>query len=160
MNRLIVTFFGAGLLRPLAGTWGSLAALPVAWVIARYLGPWALVAGIVVVTVVGWYAVRAELPKMDDGDHGEFVIDEVAGQWIALLPVVFGAAHAGADLLALWPGWVAAFVLFRLFDTTKLGPIGWADRMHGHTGVMLDDLIAGVAAAIGVMILAALWHGM
>lgn len=160
MNRLIVTFFGSGLLRPYAGTWGSLAALPAAWVVVRLGGPWALVAGIVVVTVVGWFAVKAELPKMTDGDPGEFVIDEVAGQWIALLPVVFGAYHAGVPMLDLWPGWLAAFFLFRLFDTTKLGPIGWADRMHGHTGVMLDDLFAGAAAAVGVIALGALWHGM
>jgi phosphatidylglycerophosphatase A len=58
----------------------------------------------------------------------------------------------------LWPGWVAAFVLFRLFDITKPGPVGWADRRGDALGVMLDDVIAGVFAAVGVVILAGLSH--
>jgi phosphatidylglycerophosphatase A len=82
----------------------------------------------------------------------------VVGQWIALLPVFFGAAHAGADVTALYPGWIAAFLLFRLFDIWKPGPVGKADRRGGPTGVMLDDVWAGVFAAIGVILLAALSH--
>ena len=58
-----------------------------------------------------------------------------------------------------WPGWIAAFVLFRFFDITKLGPVGWADRRGDPLGVMLDDVIAGVFAALGVLALAALYHG-
>ena len=60
----------------------------------------------------------------------------------------------GAELLALYPGWIAAFVLFRLFDIWKPGPVGWADRRGDALGVMLDDVIAGVMAAIGVALLA------
>ena len=87
------------------------------------------------------------------------VIDEVAGQWVALFPVAFGAVHAGVSYGALWPGWVAAFVLFRLFDIWKPGPVGWADRQQGASGVMMDDIIAGLMAALGVVVLAALAHG-
>jgi phosphatidylglycerophosphatase A len=54
---------------------------------------------------------------------------------------------------------VAGFALFRLFDITKPGPIGWADRRGDALGVMLDDVIAGVFAALGVLVLAALYHG-
>ena len=158
MTHLIATFFYVGHLRPAPGTWGSLAALPVAWALVMLAGPWALVAGIVLAYVLGVWATGVETAGKADHDPSEIVIDEVAGQWIALLPVVFGAAMRDADLLALWPGWVAAFVLFRLFDITKIGPIGWADRMHGPTGVMLDDVIAGIFAAIGVVALAALFH--
>jgi phosphatidylglycerophosphatase A len=74
--------------------------------------------------------------------------------------VVIGAAHVGTELARLWPGWVAAFLLFRLFDIWKPGPVGWADRRQGAWGVMLDDLIAGGFAALGVMALAALAHGL
>jgi len=158
MTHLIATFFYVGHLRPAPGTWGSLAALPVAWALVMLAGPWALVAGIVLAYALGIWATGVETAGKADHDPSEIVIDEVAGQWIALLPVVFGAAMRDADLLALWPGWVAAFVLFRLFDITKIGPIGWADRMHGPTGVMLDDVIAGIFAAIGVVALAALFH--
>jgi phosphatidylglycerophosphatase A len=158
MTRLITTFFYIGYLRPASGTWGSLAALPVAWVLVTLAGPWALVAGIVLAYVLGVWATGIETAGKTNHDPSEIVIDEVAGQWIALLPVVFGAAARNADLLALWPGWVAAFALFRLFDITKIGPIGWADRMTGPSGVMLDDVIAGIFAAIGVGALAALFH--
>jgi len=57
-----------------------------------------------------------------------------------------------------YPGWVAAFILFRFFDITKLGPVGWADRKHGPTGIMLDDLVAGFLAALGGAVLAFLAH--
>jgi phosphatidylglycerophosphatase A len=156
LSRTIATFGYVGLMRPAPGTWGSLVALPLAWALHLAGGPVALVAGILVVGAVGWWAVAGE----GGGDESEFVIDEVAGMWIAILPVSVGAAHAGADILALWPGWVVAFCAFRLFDIWKPGPIGWADRQRGPTGVMLDDLLAGVAAAVCVGVGAALAHGL
>lgn len=158
MTHLIATFFYVGHLRPAPGTWGSLAALPAAWCIYMLAGPWGLVAGAVLSYVLGVWATTVETRGKDDHDPSEIVIDEVCGQWIALLPVAFGAYYTTSNIAFLWPGWVAAFVLFRLFDITKLGPVGWADRMHGPTGVMLDDVIAGIFAAIGVIVLAALAH--
>ena len=94
-----------------------------------------------------------------DHDPSEIVIDEVTGQFIALLPLSYASWMHGIDILAMWPGWIAAFALFRLFDITKPGPIGWADRRGDALGVMLDDVIAGIFAAIGVIGLAGLWHG-
>lgn len=159
MTHLIATFFYAGHLRPAPGTWGSLAALPAAWVIYVLTGPWGVVVGVVASYFIGVWATTVETRGKDNHDPSEIVIDEVCGQWIALLPVMFGAARMGADVMALWPGWIAAFLLFRLFDITKWGPVGWADRMHGPTGVMLDDVIAGIFAAIGVAVLAGIAHG-
>lgn len=158
MTHLIATFFYVGHLRPAPGTWGSLAALPAGWAIYTLFGPWGLIAGIVASYALGVWATGVETRGKDNHDPSEIVIDEVCGQWIALLPLAFGAARQDVDILALWPGWIAAFALFRLFDITKWGPIGWADRMHGPTGVMLDDVIAGVFAAIGVTALAAFYH--
>lgn len=158
-SRTVALVGGVGLLRPAPGTWGALAALPLGWAVTVLGGPWALVAALVAVTLLGLWAVSEELRHSADPDPGEIVIDEVAGQWVALIPVVFGAASAGTGLLALWPGWVAAFLLFRLFDIWKPGPIGWADRRGGAVGLMLDDLLAGVAAALGVAVLAGLYHG-
>ncbi len=63
-----------------------------------------------------------------------------------------------AELLALYPGWIAAFALFRLFDIWKPWLVGRADARGDALGVMLDDVIAGIMAAIGVVILAALYH--
>ncbi|MDX8349041.1 phosphatidylglycerophosphatase A [Cognatiyoonia sp. IB215446] len=158
MTHLIATFFYAGHLRPAPGTWGSLAALPTAWIIYTIVGPWGLVLACIIAYGLGVWATGVETRGKDNHDPSEIVIDEVVGQWIALLPVAFGAWARGVEMTALWPGWIAAFVLFRLFDITKCGPIGWADRLHGPTGVMLDDVIAGIFAAIGVAALAALFH--
>lgn len=155
----IATFFGVGYLRPAPGTWGSLAALPVAALLHVAGGPVLLGLGVIAAFALGWWATARETAGKADPDPSEIVIDEVAGQWLALLPVSIGAAHAGAAMTALWPGWVTAFVLFRLFDIWKPGPIGWADRRGDALGVMLDDILAGLAAAIGVMAFAALSHG-
>src|SRR6056297_3638218 len=138
MTRLIATFLYAGYLRPAPGTWGSLAALPVAWVLHVLGGPVLLALGIIVAFASGWWATALETKGKDDQDPAEIVIDEVAGHW---------------------PGWVVAFLAFRLFDIWKPGPIGWADRRSGAMGVMLDDILAGVAAALCVMLGAWLAHG-
>ena len=160
MIRFINTLGIVGLLRPAPGTWGSLAALGLAYLICLVGGPYLLLALTVVVTVAGIWTIGQQITGQPDQDPSEIVIDEVAGQWIALLPVVFGGWHAGVPLTALWPGWIAAFVLFRLFDIWKPGPVGWADRRGGALGVMLDDVIAGVFAGLGVMLMAGIYHGL
>ena len=157
--RITATVFYVGYLKPAPGTWGSLAALPLAWIIYAIGGVWLFVLAIPAAYLKGYIATAYLTKGADNHDPSEIVIDEVVGQWIALLPVFVGASHAGVSVLALWPGWVAAFVLFRLFDITKPGPVGWADRKDNATGVMLDDVIAGILAAIGVGGLAALFHG-
>lgn len=159
MSKWIATVLGVGYLKPAPGTWGSLAALPMFWALHQLGGwPFALVATIAVV-FVGVWAIRRETDGKDNHDPSEIVIDEVAGQWIALLPVSVGAAAAGSDVLALYPGWISAFILFRLFDIWKPGPVGWADRKNTAWGVMLDDVFAGILAAIGTLLLAGLSHG-
>jgi len=158
MTRLITTFFYVGLLCPAPGTWGSLAALPAGWLLYLLGGPWLAVIAVALAYGLGRWAVAIETAGAEDKDPGHIVIDEVVGQWIALLPLFFGAAQAGASVTALYPGWIAAFLLFRLFDIWKPGPIGKADRKGGPTGVMLDDVWAGVFAGIGVILLAALSH--
>ncbi|PKQ11905.1 MAG: phosphatidylglycerophosphatase A [Alphaproteobacteria bacterium HGW-Alphaproteobacteria-1] len=158
LSHLVVTFFHVGHLRPAPGTWGSLAALPVAWALHMAGGPILLGIGVVVAFASGWLATHLETKDKADHDPSEIVIDEVAGQWLAFLPVSIGAAHAGVALTALWPGWITAFLAFRLFDIWKPGPIGWADRRHDALGVMLDDILAGVAAALCVMLGAFLAH--
>ena len=159
MSKWIATVLGVGYLKPAPGTWGSLAALPMFWALHQ-LGGWPLaLASTFGVVFVGVWAIRRETEGKDNHDPSEIVIDEVAGQWIALLPVSIGAAAAGSDVLALYPGWISAFILFRLFDIWKPGPVGWADRKNTAWGVMLDDVFAGILAAIGTLLLAGLSHG-
>lgn len=160
MSRAIATVFGVGLLRPAPGTWGSLAALPLAWAVHQVGGFPVFAMATVAVFVLGWWATTEATRGAADHDPSEIVIDEVAGQWIALWPVSFGAWFVDAAFLALWPGWLAAFALFRLFDIWKPGPVGWADRRHDALGVMLDDVIAGLLAALCVAALAVVAHGL
>lgn len=159
MTRLIATFLGIGMLRLGPGTWGSMAALPVAWALHRLGGFPAVAIATVAVFFLGWWATAVQTRGKADHDPGEIVIDEVVGQWIALWPVSWGAWAMGAEILRLWPGWIVAFVAFRLLDIWKPGPIGWADRRADALGVMLDDVIAGILAAVVVAAGAALAHG-
>jgi phosphatidylglycerophosphatase A len=156
---MVATVGGIGHMRPAPGTWGSLAALPIAALLHLIGGPWLLVIAIIAVFFEGFWATTQVTRWQDDHDPSYVVVDEVVGQWIALLPLSFGAVHVGVSIFALWPGWIAAFLLFRLFDIVKRGPVGWADRFHTPLGVMLDDVIAGVMAALGVLLLAGLAHG-
>ncbi|WP_371153940.1 phosphatidylglycerophosphatase A [Jannaschia sp. 2305UL9-9] len=155
--RLIATVGGVGNLRPAPGTWGSLAALPLGWLVMQG-GPILFTLATLAVLPLGLWATKGVTAGSGDHDPSEVVIDEVLGQWIALLPLAWGAANAGVPVERLWPGWIAAFVLFRLFDIWKPGPVGWMDRRSDALGVMLDDAVAGVLAAIGVVVLAALAH--
>lgn len=158
VSHLIATVLGVGHLRPAPGTWGSLVALPMAYLLLLAGGWVALVIAILIAFVAGVWATERETRGKDNHDPSEIVIDEVVGQWIALLPVAYGAAMMGAAPERLWPGWLAAFALFRLFDITKPWLVGWADRRDDALGVMLDDVIAGVFAAIAVIALAAVFH--
>ncbi|WP_163850343.1 phosphatidylglycerophosphatase A [Pseudooceanicola aestuarii] len=158
LSAMIATLGGVGHIQPASGTWGSLAALPLAWVLHVLGGPALLALGIALFYGLGHWATAQETRGQADHDPSEIVVDELVGQWIAFFPVSFGASYAGADLTALWPGWIVAFGAFRAFDILKPGPVGWADRKHGPTGVMLDDVIAGVLAALVVVALAALFH--
>ena len=154
----VATFFGVGLLRPAPGTWGSLAALPVAYAILSFGGFWLLLNLTVFAFISGWIATQKVTQGQTDHDPSYVVIDEVVGQWIALFPVGFGAMMMQVSVDRLWPGWIAAFVLFRLFDIWKPWLVGMADRRNDALGVMLDDVVAGVFAALGVIALAALFH--
>ncbi|WP_159995377.1 phosphatidylglycerophosphatase A [Roseomonas sp. 18066] len=137
LPRLLASLGGIGFLRPAPGTWGSALVLPVV-----LGGPWACLGLALLLSLLGWWALT-RLPAAR-ADPGWVVIDEGAGQSLALAALPLGGGLAGVLL---------AFLLFRLFDITKPGPVGWADRRHGPTGVMLDDLIAGGMAAAVILAL-------
>lgn len=137
-DALIATWFGIGLIPGAPGTYGSLAALPFAWVIVTYLGLLGLLVSIGLAIVLGVWASGRYARVRGVADPGAIVIDEVAGQWLALVLVP-------PDPIAYGIG----FALFRLFDVIKPWPISWLDRtLKGGIGVMLDDLLAGVIAAV------------
>jgi phosphatidylglycerophosphatase A len=134
LARFIAAGFGTGFTPVAAGTVAS-AAAALTGAGLLHLSPLALAVAALLATVGGMVAVtRAGV----EGDPGWVVIDEFAGQWISLMALA-------RPTLA---GVIAAFVLFRLFDVTKLGPVGWADRQHGAFGIMADDVIAGIITAV------------
>ena len=141
---VVATFFGAGKFRYASGTAGSLAALPVIWLIHANLGNIAVVVFAALLFFLGTWASRIYIEISGDKDPKPVVIDEVVGQSIAIsfLPV---SAIA----------YIAAFFLFRFFDVTKVWPANWAERRPNQAfAVMLDDIIAGLyAGSISVLIL-------
>ena len=161
MHRIIATWFGAGDIRPAPGTWGSAVAVALG-VVIHWIGSFPLLAlATVAVAALGFWSVSHYTQGMEDPDRSEIVIDEVAGQWLALCFPSYGFWHAGLPPTEFpWPGWLAAFLLFRLFDIWKPWIIGRADREGGTMGVMMDDLWAGVFAGVTTMICAAIWHGL
>ena len=133
----LATWFGAGLIPKAPGTWGSLAALPFAWGILHFGNVWWLLAGAGIVFLIGWWSSEIYVKRSGQADPGAIVIDEVAGQWLTLLPAA----------TMIWWHWALGFVLFRFFDILKPWPVSWADRrVKGGFGVMIDDVIAAVYA--------------
>jgi len=158
LARLIGTVFYVGHLKPAPGTWGSIAAFPIGFIFYEIGGFWLFVLSIIVGFFKGWWATEQMTKGSDNHDPSEIVIDEVIGQWIALLPVVYAAWSLEINPIVLWPGLLSAFLLFRIFDIFKPWLVGWADKRDDAMGVMLDDVIAGIFAAICVAALAAFFH--
>ena len=153
MTRLalvIATWFGCGYLPKAPGTAGSLAALAMAWLLNRYTGlQWGSFAflAMLLLPFAVWAAhIAAQFTGLKDPQI--VVVDEVVGQWIAL---------AGAFTLN-WKSWLAAFVLFRLFDVWKPFPVRRLERLPGGVGIVADDAMAGVYSAL--VLFAAGWFNL
>lgn len=131
--------FGSGLASKAPGTWGTLAAYPVFFVLyALGVQGWWLAALCVPLFVFGVWVCEVTGNALGVHDYGGIVWDEI----VAMLLVLSMTAPVA------W-AWVSAFVLFRVFDIIKPWPIGWADeRVHGGMGVMLDDLLAAAFAMV------------
>ncbi|MCA3417665.1 MAG: phosphatidylglycerophosphatase A [Roseomonas sp.] len=135
---LVATMGGIGRLKPAPGTWGSLVVLPLVLV-----GPLAVLLLALLISIIGFYAVREVLRDTPNQDPGWIVVDEAAGMLLAL---------AGLSVSASIWGVVIAFGLFRVFDILKPWPISWADQQEGAFGVMLDDIVAGALVALALIL--------
>ncbi len=136
MSRWVASVFGVGFFPVAPGTAGSAVALLAG--AGLMLGPpWLLPLGAALAAVAG-YLVIPRAVSDPNADPGWVVIDEVAGQWIAMLGL------AGVSVTGL----AAAFVGFRILDIWKPGPVGWADRQPGAFGIMTDDILAGGGVAL------------
>ncbi|WP_017444831.1 phosphatidylglycerophosphatase A [Gayadomonas joobiniege] len=130
--------FGSGLIPIAPGTFGSLAAIPVYWLMATYLSLSVYLAVTLVFAIVGFYLCGFTAQALKTHDHPGIVWDEVVGMLIAL-----------AFFPVTWKTVVIGFIYFRIFDIIKPWPINWLDRrVSGGVGIMADDLLAGVMAWI------------
>ena len=143
---LSIATFGVGYLPLIPGTFGSLVSVGIFLLFTQLLTGTALVAVVLlfllVVTFSGiWAASRTE-ELSGRKDPGKVVVDEVAGQMLALLPLTL------SNLQPLTRGVIVSFILFRLFDIFKPYPAGRFERLRGGYGIMCDDLVAGGYAAV------------
>lgn len=131
--------FGAGLVPRAQGTFGSAVAFLPWWFLWRQLSLPAYGLMLILTLAVGVWACGESGRRLQFSDHRALVWDEFVGQWVALLPA----------LVAPWWALVAGFGLFRAFDVWKPWPISWLDaHVKGGAGVMVDDVVAGIFAAI------------
>jgi phosphatidylglycerophosphatase A len=128
--------FGSGLAPKAPGTFGTLAAIPLVFAM-QYVSTTLYAVITLIAAIAGFWICARTAEAMGEHDHPAIVWDEIAGYMIAMFALPFS-----------WVNVILAFVLFRFFDIYKPGPIGWCDRnLKGGTGIMMDDLLAGIASA-------------
>ncbi len=139
----VASWFGCGFLTPAPGTWGSLGGLIAGLIIATLFSGLGLLFSVFVVSAVGFMAAEKFDQALDTHDSEMIVVDEVAGQWIAMIPA-----------LGSLPLLVLSFILFRAFDIVKPWPVSYFEKeVKGAAGVMGDDIVAGIMAGFCVMVL-------
>ena len=141
---LSIATCGVGYMPLAPGTFGSLVGVGIFWLLVR-ANPAVIIVAILAVTFAGiWAGSRVEQVS-GRKDPGKVVVDEVAGQMIALLPLTLFARWSTVTV-------IISFILFRFFDIVKPYPANRLQDLHGGMGIMFDDLVAGVYGAIVVAI--------
>ena len=148
MQKLFITFFYSGLLRPAPGTWGSLAGVIAGLGIYHYIGLETLFMASILLFLASISIIDSYEAKSGTHDDSSIVIDEVAGVWLAISI----ALSSWQQLEMAEFGWISvvlAFIFFRILDITKPSIIGRLDRnLKGGLGVMSDDMVAGLFAGL------------
>lgn len=145
IQKLFLTFFASGLSPKAPGTAGTLASLPVGLFVLYNFSIETLFMLTLAITVIGIFEINKYEKITGIHDQQHIVIDEVAGMWLTLIITFSTSASMNypyIEILAI----MFSFASFRLFDIWKPSTIGWIDReLKGGTGVMLDDILAGIA---------------
>ena len=142
-NHFFAFGFGSGLMRRAPGTFGTLAAIPIFWLIQDLSWP-LYVLWLLVTFALGVYWCDRSARALGVHDHGGIVWDEMVGYWLTMF-----LAPAG------WLWMLIGFVMFRFFDIIKPWPIGWVDRrVAGGFGIMFDDILAAVYSWLALQALA------
>lgn len=149
MSRFIATWFFIGYIPFFSGTWGALASFPAmffVWIIAGKIG---FFIGAFLIGVMGFWAVS----QGSGDDAPEIVIDEVIGQWIAVTPIVL------LNPEPLWIWLLLSFAFFRFFDIIKPWPIRNVENFSGALGIIGDDVVAGLCAALSLWAMMLMYAG-
>ena len=153
LDKLISSFFYVGFLRPAPGTWGSIVGIILAYILLKTITFMTFCLLLLFVILIGFWGTKKYIEKNSEkSDPAEVVVDEVIGQWIAVLPIGYMIQLPEFYVEGLWFVWVWAFVSFRFFDIVKVGLVGWADNLNGALGILLDDILAGIAAGFTVAV--------
>ena len=155
IKKLILSCFGLGFLPIAPGTWGSMPAVAIFLVLHNFY-PAAVVCGTVIVISIAISSIfcllwAGEAEKLgNEKDPGWIVIDEFAGQMVAILPI----AVINRKVL---PATIAAFVFFRIFDVLKPSPARECELLEGGCGILADDIVAGLMTGVLLQIIAFLF---
>lgn len=157
MQKLFITFFYSGLLRPAPGTWGSLAGVIAGVGIYHYIGLETLFMASILLFLASIGVIDSYEAKSNTHDDSSIVIDEVAGVWLAISIALSSWQQLEVDKFG-WISVVLAFIFFRILDITKPSIIGRLDRnLKGGLGVMSDDMVAGLFAGLIAAVCATVW---
>ena len=152
---IFATYFGLGLSKYAPGTMGSLGTLPLAFALMYYGGAWAVLVAAVLIFPLGVMATDVVIKETKITDPSKVVIDETVGQLLSFVGVAFAAPQVLLGYNSLWY-YLIGFALFRFFDIKKMGPVKYFDsKVLNAYGVMLDDVFAGIFAAV---VLFGIWY--
>ena len=144
LTKLIVTFFFIGNAKIAPGTIASLVTSLLFYLFAKNFIYHIFIIVILVTTLIAFFSISIYTYSLPEKDRSEIVIDEVIGQSIALLPLLFFSETNSPDFFMC----IISLLFFRFFDIVKPYPINKFDKMNNTFGVIFDDILAGIFSAI------------
>lgn len=144
MIKFFGTVFYIGYFPFFPGTFASMISLIFGVLFFKVFGFVSFLLFTVILFLGGWWCCEKIITRHNNKDPSEIVIDELVGQWISIIPIFYFLDFQKITFSSLpYLELIFAFIIFRLFDIVKIGPILWADNLKSGLGVMLDDCLAG-----------------
>ena len=144
MIKFFGTIFYIGYFPFFPGTFASIISLIFGVLFFKIFGFVSFILFTTILFLGGWWCCEKIITSHNNKDPSEIVIDELVGQWISLIPIFYYLDYQKITFSSLpYLELIFAFIIFRLFDIVKIGPILWADNLKSGLGVMLDDCLAG-----------------
>tara|TARA_A100001011_G_C13947405_1_gene689736 strand:+ start:107 stop:592 length:486 start_codon:yes stop_codon:yes gene_type:complete len=149
MVKLYVSLFGLGFIPFASGTIGSLAGIALWLALREIISPWIMILAIVLIFILSWPITEVYLRKNKEHDPAEVIIDEVIGQWVSLIPLIYlDSIEYPMINNQFYEFLLSSFLLFRFFDIFKPWPISIIDRQKNSFSVLFDDVLAGFFSSI------------